>query len=66
MMNKYQRKTINVFISNHYQEVFHIWNVPVDEKNILPNHLIASYTYHQALNLEMPEELRTKAVCLYH
>lgn len=62
MSNVYQRKTINVFISNRYQEMLHLWNVPLNEENLLPDQLIVSYTYHQALNLEMPDDLKVDAL----
>lgn len=62
MGSGYQRKTINVSISNYYQEMFHIWNVPLDQNHYSSDNLIVFYTYHQAFDLEMPNEFKSKAI----
>ena len=62
MVSGYQRKTINVSISNYYQEMFHVWNVPLDKNHHSSDNLIVFYTYHQTFNLKMPDELKAKAI----
>lgn len=62
MISEYQRKIINVSISNYYQEMFHVWNVPLDQNHHSSDNLIVSYTYHQAFGLKMPNELKAKAI----
>ena len=62
MGSGYQRKTINVSISNYYQEMFHIWNVPLDQNHHSSDNLIVFYTYHQAFDLEMSNEFKAKAI----
>ena len=50
MVSQYQRKTINAYISSHYQEMFHVWNVPLDQNHYSLDNLIVSYTqscYHE-------------------
>lgn len=62
MVSEYQRKTINVSISSHYQEMFHVWNVPLDQKHHSSDNLIVFYTYHQVFNLKMSDELKAKSI----
>lgn len=62
MGSGYQRKTINVSISNYYQEMFYIWNVPLDQNHHSSDNLIVFYTYHQAFDLEMPNKFKAKAI----
>ena len=42
MVSQYQRKTINAYISSHYQEMFHVWNVPLDQNHYSLDNLIVS------------------------
>lgn len=60
MDNKYQRKTLNIYVSKHYQETFHVWNIPLDKTS--SDSLIVSYTYHQIFDLEMIDELKVQAL----
>ena len=62
MVSQYQRKTINAYISSHYQEMFHVWNVPLDQNHYSLDNLIVSYTYHQVFDLKMSDEQRANAI----
>ena len=62
MVSQYQRKTINAYISSHYQEMFHVWNVPLDQNHYSLDNLIVSYTYYQVFDLKMSDEQRANAI----
>lgn len=62
MVNGYQRKMVNVFISSQYQESFYVWNVPVDKEHNSSDNLVISYTFHQIFDKEMSNELKAEAI----
>ena len=62
MSNTYQRKKINVFISSQYQEMFYVWNVPLDKDHNSPDNLVISYTFHQLFDKEMSNESKAEAM----